>query len=86
MTGHLFFGLFLCFFLAFFLCIFGIILFILGLFGQSKKWSNFFPGGLRPPQNPTSSRLLSQPPQAKFERLSQVGRCRGLQRWEVLGQ
>ena len=37
-----------------------------------------------PPQTPTSSRLLSQPPQARFERLSQVGRCRGLQGWEVL--
>ncbi len=43
----------------------------------------FFLGGFTP-QTPTSSRLLSQPPQARFERLSQVGRCRGLQGWEVL--
>ena len=36
------------------------------------------------PLDPPSSRLLSQPPHARFERLSQVGRCRGLQGWEVL--
>ena len=36
------------------------------------------------PQTPTSSPLLSQPTQARFERFSQIGRCRGLQGWEVL--
>ena len=59
----------------------------LALFGQSQKSLNFFLGGASPPrQTPRSSRLLSQPPQARFERLSQVGRCRGLHGWEVLGQ
>ena len=43
----------------------------------------FLWGGFAPP-DPPSSRLLSQPPQAIFGRLSQVGRCRSLQRWEVL--
>ena len=60
----------------------------LPLFGQSQTSSNFFLGGLRPPppDPPPSSRLLSQPPQARFERLSQVGHCRSLQGWGVLGQ
>ena len=37
------------------------------------------------PPDPPSSWLLSQPPQASFERLRQVGRCRDLQGGEVLG-
>ena len=50
-----------------------------------KKVQTFPWGGeLRPP-DPPSSQLLSQPPQARFEGLSKVGRCRGLQGWEVLG-
>ena len=55
----------------------------LTLFGQSQKSSNFSWGGFAP-QTPPSSRLLSQPPQARLERLSQVGRCRGLQGWKYL--
>ena len=35
-------------------------------------------------QTPPSSRLLSQPPQARFERLSQVGRCHGVHGWKYL--
>ena len=57
-----------------------------GTFWATTKKFKLFPGGASPPQTPPSSRLLSQPPQARFERLSQVGRCRGLQGWEVLGQ
>ena len=55
-----------------------------GTFWTITKKFKLFPGGASPPQTPPSSRLLSQPPQARFERLSQVGRCRGLQGWEVL--
>ena len=51
----------------------------LALFWTITKKFKLFPGGAAPPQTPPSSRLLSQPPQARFERLSQVGRCRGLQ-------
>ena len=57
----------------------------LALFGQSKKSSNFFLRGASSPTDlPPSSRLLSQPPQDRFERLSQVGRCRGLHGGEYL--
>ena len=53
---------------------------------SSPKQDKTFPSwGGEGPQDPPSSRLLSQPPQARFERLSQVGCCRGLQGWEVLG-
>ena len=55
-------------------------------FWTIKKKFKLFPAGASPPQTPPSSRLLSQPPQDRFERLSQVGRCRGLHGWEVLGQ
>ena len=57
-----------------------------GTFWTITKKFKLFPGGASSPQTPPSSWLLSQPPQARFERLSQVGRCRGLQGWEVLGQ
>ena len=56
-----------------------------GTLSTITKKFKLFPGGYAPP-DPPSSRLLSQPPQARFERLSQVGRCRSLQGWEVLGQ
>ena len=57
-----------------------------GIFWTTTKKFKLFPGGLRLPQTPPSSRLLSQPPRDRFERLSQVGRCRGLQGLEVLAQ
>ena len=49
-----------------------------GTFWTVKKKFQLFPGGASPPPDPPSSRLLSQPPQDRFEHLSQVGRCRGL--------
>ena len=45
-----------------------------------------FPQGASPPQISPSSRMLSQLPQARFERLSRVGHCRNLQGWATLGQ
>ena len=44
-----------------------------------QKKFKLFSRGASPHQTPPSSRLLSQPPQARFGLLSQVGRCRGLQ-------
>ena len=51
-----------------------------GTFWKITKKFKLFPGGASPPSDPPSSWLLSQPPRDRFERLRQVGGCRGLQR------